>query len=521
MEVTLLQSFSLAKARELYKDNSRLKGLIDAVLGEAEAYAADELVELAEEVLQQIAAVGIVHYLQKAPQKEVYNDFLLQLFNSSGHEYNAGPLFRWAANMLKDCPILQSKPLYSFFWQQSGGGLRLSKRVQHLAELRNQVMHGFFVLPPEKNTEEAEAIGQLLIDLNSAGFFDNEADYHFYRDGFFTGQWSISDETEWIRYFAHGTFGELANRIVTEQKPSFWINEQSILSTTGGIIPEANKSDVLNFITKNKRGAFAVWFHPADDHADEYCSGIFYELSAIPSTRVVAFGLYEQGLSYTSGFLANRLVQVLDPEGKTMSKNKKHEELIPAARKLTTDKVIVLINRIHLALFSPQHVLRLNNMFYENDILLVVTGHHHEYLDPFFNGFTKVKHPSVVPDKKQAFDALRNYLRFKGPSHEKTDEHCDVKMLEDILSRVLHELAQGKELVARRFADEHLYHIECVHEIFALLNPWVILSREVFEADTVDESYGFPNTITEATPIYLALGRRDLKLEYQHKVISL
>jgi len=33
--------------------------------------------------------------------------------------------------------------------------------------------------------------------------------------------------------------------------------------------------------------------------------------------------------------------------------------------------------------------------------------------------------------------------------------------------------------------------------------------------------YGFPSTITEVTPIYLALGRRDLKLEYQHKVISL
>jgi hypothetical protein len=60
-----------------------------------------------------------------------------------------------------------------------------------------------------------------------------------------------------------------------------------------------------------------------------------------------------------------------------------------------------------------------------------------------------------------------------------------------------------------------------VLEIFALLHPWVKTKREAFEADTVDELYGFPSTMTEVTPIYLSLGRRDLKLEYQHKVISL
>jgi hypothetical protein len=42
-----------------------------------------------------------------------------------------------------------------------------------------------------------------------------------------------------------------------------------------------------------------------------------------------------------------------------------------------------------------------------------------------------------------------------------------------------------------------------------------------FEQDTLDELYGYPTTITETTPIYLALGRRDVKLEYKHKVISL
>jgi hypothetical protein len=38
--------------------------------------------------------------------------------------------------------------------------------------------------------------------------------------------------------------------------------------------------------------------------------------------------------------------------------------------------------------------------------------------------------------------------------------------------------------------------------------------------DEVDELYGFPKTIEESTRIFLSLGRRDLKLEYQHRVIS-
>ena len=78
-----------------------------------------------------------------------------------------------------------------------------------------------------------------------------------------------------------------------------------------------------------------------------------------------------------------------------------------------------------------------------------------------------------------------------------------------------------KPVYARRFADEYNYPMEYVHEIFALLHPWVNSCRAAFQEDKVDELYGFPTEMTEVTPIYLALGRRDVKLEYQHKVLSL
>jgi hypothetical protein len=53
----------------------RLIQKIQAVQSEDDAYAADELVELGEEILSHLAARGFAAYLQQAKQKSVFNDF--------------------------------------------------------------------------------------------------------------------------------------------------------------------------------------------------------------------------------------------------------------------------------------------------------------------------------------------------------------------------------------------------------------------------------------------------------------
>ncbi len=516
-----LNSPLLKQARNLYESNPRIYRTINAALHESEAYAADELVELAEEVLNQIAAVGFVHYLQNGNHKEVYNDFLAQLFNSSGHDYNAGPLFRWAANMVLECPQMQKSPNCKFFWQVTDNTVSLAHRVQQLSELRNSVMHGFFVLPPERNRKEAEVIGQLLIDLSGDRFFDVQANYHFFQNGVFTGQWNIKDEIQWESLFSEKSFGRMARRVREEHNNSFWQNEHTIISSTRGNLPENNKGEIHNFVSKNTRGAFAVWVHPTDKHADEYFASTYHELSAIPNSHLIAYNLNDQGINYTGNFLIKRLLDVLDPDGKNKSKNKKTEETLVILRRQLTKKIIVLINHAHLALFSPQHVTRINNLLYDNQILFVAMGHHYECLNTIFNASTQLEYKATLPDIEQTDHLLKNYLRFKGPSHEKSEDLADVLLLKTILIQVLKELAEGTKLYARRFADANNYPIEYVYEIFAVLHPWIKSGREPFEADEVDELYGFPTTMTEATPIYLALGRRDIKLEYLHKVISL
>jgi len=477
-------------------------------------YAADEIVELAEEILNHITGLGIIYYLKSKQQKEVYNDFLIQLFNSSGHDYNAGPLYRWAANMINELNTEMPSAHYGFFWQDD----LLNAEVNHLAQLRNEVMHGFFVLPPERNFKEAEDISKLLIRLSEASWFEPQGNFHFYGEKGFTGKWNITDENEWQAYVLDNAFGSLCQRILKENSEVFWSAEESVFNTIKTEIPAV----LSDFVQNNVKGAFALWVHPHDMQQFDLYTSIGTWLKGQENTIAIGYQLQGQGLSYTAGFLLNRLAQVLHTSDNAAGKNSKLEDVLKKLRADHKDKkVVVLINNVHLALFSSQHLTTLNNFLYENNILLIALGEHYEHFDKVFNKSFIVRPMSATPKDIEAKTALHNYLRFKGPSKERMEQRADLEALENILAHVLEELKSGKELYARRFADDKDYNLEYVLEIFALLHPWVKTKREAFEADTVDELYGFPSTMTEVTPIYLSLGRRDLKLEYQHKVISL
>jgi len=42
-----------------------------------------------------------------------------------------------------------------------------------------------------------------------------------------------------------------------------------------------------------------------------------------------------------------------------------------------------------------------------------------------------------------------------------------------------------------------------------------------FELDELDPLYNFPKDINESSRVFFAIGRRDAKLEYQHKALQL
>jgi len=517
MENTLLQSSSLAAAVDLYA-GTRIGDKINAVLEEDEQYAADELVELAEEILSSIAANGFARYIESDKQKEVYNDFFIELLTSSGHAYNAGPLFRWAANMIKEDPQLLSNNLHRFFWDLQDNQYVLSEAVHSLAELRNRVMHGFFVLPPEENRKQADAIGDLLIDLHTSGLFNKTAAYHLIANGHFTGQWNITDAAQWNQFMSDRPFGRLVKQILLQREDAFW---SAGLSPTNQPNQQFLPVSFFDFVSNKQKGAYALWIHPSDQQRDEYLQQMVNWLQGQSDILTIVYTLQETGISFTSGFLLDRILQLLNKTSKPLSGGKKKEDHLKSLRSSHTGKIVVVINNIETALFSAQHVSKLFSLLQEHNILIVAVGHHFEHFNTFFSVTETIAHPPVMPDPKARINILHNYLRFKGPHPDRKEDAVDVQTLKEIMDKICDGLQSGQKIYARRFADEHQYNIEYVHEIFAVLYPWVLNTREKFEEDTVDELYGFPSTITETTPIYLALGRRDLKLEYQHKVISL
>ena len=114
------------------------------------------------------------------------------------------------------------------------------------------VMHGFFVLPPDKNKAIADNIGQLLVELHQADFFSTLADYHFVNQNGFTGKWNITDPEEWNAYEADTSFGKLTQRIILEQSVFFWKNEDEVFEYENKLfVPEEIKVFVNNISTIN------------------------------------------------------------------------------------------------------------------------------------------------------------------------------------------------------------------------------------------------------------------------------
>jgi len=488
---------------------------IKAVQSEEDAYAADELVELGEEILSQLAAIGFAIYLQQPNQKAVYNDFLINLFTAGGNSYNAGPLYKWAVNMIQDSVGDEAKRISPFFNE-------FKDEFIHLASLRNEVMHGFFVLPPERNINEAEQIATLLKKINEAKLFDNlRHQFHFINKDGFIGDWCVSDDAHWLLFKDCFQFSNLANRISIELNDSFLKAESEFVNNEE--INNAEINDVvINFLNKNKKGAFAIWFRPFDTNGLYAYKSIVTSLKKELNVLPVFFRIQDIGLTTSSSFLLRVLGEALyldTGNNKYLTdtvKSIKNKELISKRK----NNPVVILYGVHIGLFNENHLLKLTNTLFDAEIPVVIFAEHYSYLNKYINESFTIKSQANIPTEIQWKYSLDNYIRFKGPSLEKLEEKEDYELLCTIMSKLTKEIKAGK-VFAKRFADKYNFSIEYVHECFAVLNPFLNSGKENFIKDEVDELYGFPKEITETTAIFLSLGRRDVKFEYKHKTLSL
>lgn len=496
---------------------TRLIQKIEAVQSEEDAYAADELVELGEEILSQLAAMGIAVYLQQEKQKEVFNDFLISLFLSNGHTYNAGPVYRWAANMIKEAEGSLAQLLKSFFWEEKDVKETLNEEIHHLASLRNAVMHGFFILPPERNREEVQKMELILEAMVKSKLFQTSfGNFHFIDQDGFKGHWNISKTDSWDMFDNRFAFGKLAERVAHEYAPSFRMEEDQFASelTTK---TNALGSDVNQLLEKGK-GAFVSWYRPGSETGMDVYRTFIQKLDN-DKYFPIYYALHPKGATFTASFLEQALGKGLHRLTSDEKALKDPLRFLKSQKGKLAKKPIIVLHDVHIALFSPNHLTSLFNTLYDLGVPILATAWHYPYLSRFFNSTTNLNHTGTKSEDQILF-SLENYLRFKGPNADQVNEKESFDLLKRITFDIFDRLEINKEIVARRYADEHEFSIEFVLEAFSILSPFYQIKSEHFKEDELDELYGFPKTIEESSRIFLSLGRRDVKLEYQHKILS-
>jgi hypothetical protein len=509
---------------QLHKTNLpiALKEAINGVLNEDEAYGADELVELSEAVLLELAALGIATYLNQPNQKSVFNDFLLQLFTTKSHAYNAGPLYRWAANMIKELDTKEAKILYPLFWEKKVKTEQLNPQIHHLALLRNEVMHGFFLLPPERNHKEASHVAEVIAQLNKANVFSlfKNDSFHFIskQDKLtaYSGRWGILDE-EWpLMQNAHA-FGELS--LIIRHQLSDDFNKEQDAWLVKNLTKQKVNSQVAKFANEKSQGAMACWCRP-NENVNEQIANLYAHLKKSDTHLPLFLALDSEGISFNSNFLLGKLINILATEIGATKYSNDNFKAVKELRKNCSKQPVIIIKDIHRSLYQSEHLLHLADFLYENSIILIAFGVHYTWMDQFFNDSKPIESKTYLPKENEWIPLLDNYLRYKGPNKEFKNELKQYTHLKKIITHLLEEIS-NKEIVARRFADEHKYPMEYVHEAFAFLHPFLKSSRIPFKEDVLDDLYGFPKEITESSRIYFSIGRRDAKLEYQHQTLAL
>ena len=491
---------------------------IQALQSEEDAYAADELVELGEEILSQLAAMGIAVYLQQAKQKDVFNDFLISLFLSNGHAYNAGPLYRWAANMIKDAEGEEAARLMPFFWEQKeDGAVVLNQKIHYFAGLRNAVMHGFFVLPPERNREEAKRMEEVLEQIAEATLFEtNWGAFHFLNKTHFNGHWNIQEAAAWKVFEGCAAFAELASRIQHEYASSFQEEEATFVKLP--CIENAKISEQLKtFLSTKQKGAFVLWSDEEEQGANAYRIAI--QTVELAGYQPLFFALHEKGASFTSSFLLYQLGAFLMLQTNDDKASKDPLKYLKNNKEKLAFKPAIVLHQLHISLFNPGHITTLFNELYALGVPVIATSMYYSYLKKFANQTSDERSFSNAATQEQIEWSLHNYLRFKGPNKEQAQEIEAYNQLRKVLDQLFVTLQKDKKVVARRFADQYKFPIEYVHEAFAILAPYFQEGKDEFIKDEVDELYGFPKTMEESSHIFLTLGRRDVKLEYQHRVL--
>lgn len=525
-----------------FSENLKTKML--TVCKEQPEYMADELLLLSEEILSQVSAYGVCLYLQKGGilQTEKNNDYLLhELFLNNGHQ-NAGPVFYNVRNLVQELTAVLSDKQNELFNSESD----INKKLQELAAFRNALMHGFFKLPAERNLELVKEI-QIILEklLNYYEIFKHKGDFHFWKKEGFSGHWNLQDNDDWNALAGEkaSSFEKLADKAQNELHSPDFLKTVSISHEPNSAMEK--KEDIEGFISSDFKESLYVQFNPRDKKQQyEFYDNAYALLKQRENVELLSYTIDENGIGFTSYLLFARLVSFLTPIKTNLSQelndekklkelklsvekpkdklNDKVESLINDIGKLDKKKkLVLLINNIHLVPFASDHITSLMKFFKESGIYFIGIGWEYEHLNSVFSQKLDLrKDRNVIPNEIALKQLIDNHTRHRGP-FEKDADFADLMRIINLICQLLED---KKSVIARQLADVEKVNIELINEALYILYPYFKYDQSVndnnYIKDDLDELYGFPKTQTETSSIFLTLGRRDIDLEYKHKILK-
>jgi hypothetical protein len=264
-----------------------------------------------------------------------------------------------------------------------------------------------------------------------------------------------------------------------------------------------------------------VQFHPRDNKQQEdFYTNAYTLLSQIKDVELLSYTIDENGIGYTSYLLIFRLLKNLGLQTNEKEPKKKIKSKVSELKK-NGKRMAILINNIHLVPFASDHITSLMKFFKESEIHFIGIGWEYEHLNSIFSQKIDMrKERNVIPNNSEVQQLIRNHTRHRGP-FENEEEYVD---LNRIIKLIYDKLNTNKSVIARQLAYEEKLDIELINEALYILYPYFkydqIGNDNNYKKDDLDDLYGFPKTQTETSSIFLTLGRRDIDLEYKHKILK-
>jgi len=518
------------KAFQLLSENFPNKRLRIKMLdlgNEYPEYAADELLLLSEEILSQVSAYGVCLYLKQGGklQTEKNNDYILHdLFLHDGHQ-NAGPIFYRIRGIIQELSPENSKNDHVLSEKQKDlfdGESEINKKLQELAAFRNALMHGFFKLPAKRNEELVEEIQAILEKLlNHYELFKHKSDFHFWKNEGFSGHWNIQDNDDWNYLSGKNVtlFEKLASLAKDELHSPDFVKAVSVSHEPK--VELEKKEDLEGFISSDFKESLYVQFHPRHkQQQDEFYESTFALLKQKENVKLLSYTINENGIGYTSYLLIHHLLKNLGLQTNENDPKKKIKGNV-AELKRNGKKMVILINNIHLVPFASDHITSLMKFFKESGIHFIGIGWEYEHLNSIFSQKLDLrKEINTIPDATEIDLLIKNHTRHRGP-YQNEKEYDDLKSL---IYLICERLKVEKTVIARHLADKENLDIELINEALYILYPFFKYDQSGednnYIKDDLDELYGFPKNQSETSSIFLTLGRRDIELEYKHKILK-